>query len=214
MPGGIPWYTFPRVDNIGSPDPFGGFPKPDSNIQVPPNYPITALLSGTVSGINSPSGVTPPFGAVITIKLDHALNSLATHTAYLHLASIAPGLKVGSHVNVNDLIGYSGGVNAAGSQKAPVGFALYGGDYYGYGSAWGQETTANLLGPLNPVPLLDQVAQNGVNSIQSTIGNLVSNLISSLGASDAASVQEAMLRGGFIMGGAILVIIGLVVLVK
>src|SRR5713101_5499443 len=208
MPGGIPWYTFPRVDNIGSPDPFGGFPKPDSNIQTPDNYPITALLSGVVSGINSPSGTIPTFGAVVTIKLDHALNSLATHTVYLHLASVAPGLHIGSHVNAGDLIGQSGGSAAAGSQKAPVGFALYSGDYYGYGSAWGNMTKANLLGPLNPVSLLNQIAQNGINSIQSTVGNLLSGL----GVLNPASVQKGVLRGGLVVVGAVLVIVGLVVL--
>src|SRR4051794_30602915 len=32
--GPTPWYTFPRIDNLGGVEPFGGFPKPDSNIQI------------------------------------------------------------------------------------------------------------------------------------------------------------------------------------
>lgn len=157
---GAPWYTYPRIDQYGTPDPFGGFPKPDSNIQVPDNYPITALLGGTVTGINSPSGSIPAWGAVVTIKLDSPLNPIATHTAYLHLASIAPGLAVGSHVSAGDLIGYSGGKSAAGSQKVPLGFALYHGPFYGFGPEWSQYLGSPSL---NMTALLTAAAKGTLN---------------------------------------------------
>lgn len=154
------WYEYPRIDAYGSPDPFGGFPKPDSNIQVPDGYAITALLPGTVTGINAPDGSMPAWGAVVTIKLDTPINSIATHTAYLHLASIAPGITKGAHVAAGDLVGYSGGSRAAGTQKVPVGFALYAGDYYGYGPEW-----SKYLGnaALNMTSLLDQAAAGKLN---------------------------------------------------
>ena len=158
-----PWYTFPRIDNLGGVEPFGGFPKPDSNIQIPANYPVTALLPGTVTALD---GGEVAWGAVVTIKLDTPLNSLATHTAYLHLARST--VSVGQHVNVNDLIGYNGYGAAAGSQKVPLGFALYNGDHYGQGAAWSLMTTANLQGPLSPVSLLDSAATNGPPSIPVT----------------------------------------------
>ncbi len=145
------WYTFPRIDNIGGIEPFGGFPKPDSNIQIPANYPVTALLSGKVTALDS--GLVA-WGAVVTIRLDNQLNTLATHTAYLHLAKTT--VNVGQHVNAGDLIGYNGGSAAAGSQKVPLGFALYPGDHYGFGNEWGLMTKSNLLGQLNPVPILNQ----------------------------------------------------------
>jgi hypothetical protein len=155
------WWNFPRVDNYGSPDPYGGFPKPDSNILVPDNYPILNLLPGTITGIGSPSGQTPAWGQVITLKLDKPLNGLATHEAYLHLAGLAPGLKIGMHVDSGSLIGYNGGNNAAGSQKVPLGFALTPVDYYGYGSQW-----VNTVGnpQLNPVSLLDAAKTGNLSS--------------------------------------------------
>lgn len=164
-----PWWTFPRIDNYGAPDPFGGFPKPDSNIQLPDGYPVTALLSGTVSGINSPTGAVPDWGAVVTIKLDNAINPIATHSAYLHLAGVAPGVALGSHINVGDLIGYSGGSLAAGTQKVPLGFALYNGDYYGFGPTWAQ-----FLGSpaLNMTPLLNAASGGQLGAIQQ--GNFAS----------------------------------------
>lgn len=155
------WWNYPRVDNYGSPDPFGGFPKPDSNILVPDNYPVLNLLPGVVTGINSPSGQVPAWGTAITIKLDSPINSLATHEAYIHLAGLAPNIKVGTHLNMGDLIGYNGGNNATGSQKVPLGFALTPVDVYGYGAQW-QQTVGNAK--LNPVPLLDSAKSGNLSS--------------------------------------------------
>jgi len=84
-----PWYEYPRIDDYGSPDPDGPFPKPDSNILVPDGVPITALASGVVSGINAPDGSHPAFGQVVTVKLDTPLNPIADHMAYLHLNQIS-----------------------------------------------------------------------------------------------------------------------------
>lgn len=158
--GGAPWYMYPRVDNIGSPDPFGGFAKPDSNIQLPAGYPVTALLAGTVTSVDSSS----PWGCAVTVKLDSPINSLATHTAYLHMGGI--NVTQGQHVNVGDLVGTNGGSNACGTQKVPLGFALYSGDAYGYGNAW-NTLMANVKGALNPVPVLNTaVADSGATVTQ------------------------------------------------
>lgn len=168
------WWTFPRIDNYGQPDPFGG-PKPDSNIQVPAGYPIQALLAGTVSCINSPGGAVPAWGAAITINLDTPVNSIATHTAYIHLASIAPGIQVGSHVNSGDLLGYNGSSQAAGMQKAPLGFALCNSDCYGYGPTWNQ-----YLGnpQLDPTALLNSAKKNSGfwGNVPTTVTNMVNLL--------------------------------------
>lgn len=153
-----PWYDYSFTSDIGTPDPYGGFPKPDLNFQVPENTPITALYGGVVSGIDTAgSSAVPPYGHVVTVRLHQPLNGLATHTAYLHLSKIAPGITVGSQVRTGDIIGYggSGSSTPPGTQPASVGFALYSGDYYGQGSAWLNETSANLAGALNPVPIID-----------------------------------------------------------
>lgn len=174
------WWTFPRIDNLGQPDPFGGFPKPDSNIQLPDNYHIETILAGTVSSINGPGGKIDPWGASVTILLDQPLNSLADHIAYIHLSTVT--VRVGQHVNVGDRIGYNGGNFAAGSQKVPLGVALYHGSSYGH-DGWQYMTAANLTGngKLNIVPLLDAAASGSLasftpnfsqgNTAFSTVGN-------------------------------------------
>lgn len=143
-----PWYSFNRIDNFGSIDPQGNYYKPDSNILTPPGYPITALMSGTVTSVQRTSwGQT-----VVTVKLDNALNNLATHTFYEHMhdATVTPG----QHLNAGDPIGHA---NYTG-EGANLGFGLYSGDVYGSGGDW--NTLQNDLKPggaglLNPVPILN-----------------------------------------------------------
>lgn len=159
--GKAPWWTFPRVDNMGTPDAYGGFPKPDSNIQVPTDYPIIALLPGVVSGTN----VTDGWGASITIKLDKALNVLADHTSYIHLRADLQ-VRVGQHVTPGQLIAYNGSAHAAGNQKVPLGFALYHGSSYGH-DGFQYMTYTNVTGLLNPVPLLNS-ARAGTLTIDLT----------------------------------------------
>jgi hypothetical protein len=157
-----PWWTFPRIDELGSyPDPAGPYYKPDSNIQLPSNYPIVALLSGTVTSVqnNVPWGQT-----VVTIKLDTPLNSEATHTFYEHMSSAT--VTLGQHVNSGDLIGYNN------NGSPPLGFGLYNGDVYGSGSAWAQlqaDIAPGGPGLLNPVPLLNAAAKAG-SDVSSLVG--------------------------------------------
>lgn len=162
MSSQAPWYTFPRIDNFGTIDPAGPYWKPDSNIQLPGNYPVTALLPGTVTSIQTTS-----WGQhVVTIKLDSALNSLATHTFYEHLSSSAPGLAIGQHVTAGQLIGYN---NPSGA--VPLGFGLYSGDVYGSGSAWTtlqQDLAPGGAGLLNPTSLLN----NGSTLLSTNVGSL------------------------------------------
>lgn len=122
-------------------------------------------MPGTVTALD---GGEVQWGAVVTIRLDTPLNSMATHTVYLHLARST--VKVGQHVNTGDLIAYNGYASAAGYQKVPLGFALYNGDHYGFGSAWGLMTKTNLNGLLNPVPVLNS-AKNGTIPVSSTSVN-------------------------------------------
>lgn len=142
-----PWYTFSWLENFGTIDPQGNYWKPDVNVQAPGGYPITALFPGTVTSVQQTS-----WGQnVVTVKLDQALNYLATHTFYEHLSS--SNVQVGQHVNTGSLIGYN---NASG--QVPVGFGFYSGDIYGSGSAW--QTLQRDLAPggqglLNPGKLLN-----------------------------------------------------------
>lgn len=146
MATGQPWYTFSWLENFGTIDPQGNYWKPDVNVQAPGSYPITAILPGTVTSVQQTS-----WGQnVVTVKLDSALNYLATHTFYEHMSSA--NVQVGQHVSTGSLIGYN---NASG--QVPIGFGFYSGDVYGSGSAW--QTLQNDLAPggaglLNPGKLL------------------------------------------------------------
>jgi hypothetical protein len=181
-----PWYQYPFDDPAGEREPFGGYPKPDSNVQCPPGTPITALLPGTVSGINSPDGSVPAWGACVTIRLDTPVNTIATHTAYLHLMPLPGNIRIGLHVNAGQLIGWNGGPGAVGAQKVPVGFALYNGDIYGYGPTWSQNLGSPLL---NPVGVLQAASSGHLNiPLSSNVGSG-----SSSGATSAAqSVTEKL----------------------
>jgi hypothetical protein len=150
-----PWWTFPRIDDFGTIDPAGPYWKPDSNIQIPPYYPVVNLLPGTVTS----EQITPWGQHVVTVKLDSPINNLATHEFYEHMSS--DDVQVGEHLAQGDLVGY----NNAGAP--PLGYGFYSGDVYGSGSAW--TVLQNDLAPggaglLNPTSLLNQYAQswNGV----------------------------------------------------
>jgi hypothetical protein len=181
------WWHANNINNWGQyPDPQGNYPKPDINFILPANTPLPAILPGTVSGINSPSGQIPSYGAVVTVKLDTPINDIATHYAYLHLTRVQDGLRVGQHVNIGDNLGYAGGNITAGSAPAAMGFALYPGDYYGFGSYWTQyiQTKNNVPDQrLNPTALInditggkttDYLSNNGPASVG---GNGLSGLI-------------------------------------
>jgi len=142
-----PWWTYNRIDNFGTIDPQGNYWKPDSNIQIPGSYPVTALLPGTVTGVQ----VTSWGQTIVTLKLDTPLNNLATHSFYEHMGSAT--VAVGQHVNQGDLLGYN---NPSG--LAPLGFGLYPGDVYGSGPGWNQlqsDLQPGGAGLLNPTNLLD-----------------------------------------------------------
>lgn len=168
---GAPWYTYPRIDNFGQIDPEGNYYKPDTNVITPPGYPITALLSGTVTDVE----YTNYGQTMVTIRLDNALNSLATHTFYEHMHNAT--VAVGQKVNAGDLIGYA---NYSG-EGANLGFGLYPGDIYGSGPGWAQlqnDLAPGGQGLLNPVHILEEAktgqpitAQGGYQTLAYGMGN-------------------------------------------
>ena len=211
----IPWYSYSRIDNYAVfPDPDGSFPKPDSNIQVPAGQAITALASGVVSGINAPDGSNPNFGQVVTVKLDNALNPVATHMAYLHLNGIPGNLAIGQRVNAGDVVGYAG----ANPQNAATGFALYNGDYYGFGPSW---LTYVGSPSLNPVPFLNSLSGAGGTSqlaggtigATSLTGDVASSILDPYIAPIEQNITGSITAGMFLIIGLVAVIGGLVLLI-
>lgn len=126
------WWEQPFANDFGGAEPYGNFPKPDLNIQVPQGMPVANVTPGTVTNVDT----TSPWGYTVTIKLDNPPNALATHAAYLHMGAV--NVSQGQHVGLYDQLGYAGPPNVAGFQNAPLGFAFYPGDKYGYGAEWNQ----------------------------------------------------------------------------
>lgn len=193
------WWNAPQINNWGQyPDTQGNFPKPDINFILEPRTPIAAILPGVVTGVNQPPNKNLPFpayGAVVTVKMDQPLNSLATHYALLHLQVVT--VQVGQRVRIGDVLGYGGGNQTQGSAPAAVGFALYPGDYYGYGQEWTRyiQTANHVANPLlNPTSLINDITSGNVTSYLNNNGTAggfnLSSLFSGNGASTGASTVQ------------------------
>jgi Peptidase family M23/LGFP repeat len=97
------WYEYGYGLLFGQGDAgIGGEHGTDFN--TPLFTPITALLPGTISGIQT--GVN--YGLTVTWKLDTPHNGVP-YMYNIHLAAIAPGIQKGRHINEGTVIGYSGG---------------------------------------------------------------------------------------------------------
>lgn len=179
------WWVYPRIDNFGTVDPQGPFWKPDSNIQLPPNYPIVAPTAGVVTDVQ----ITPWGQSVVTVKFDTPINSLATHYFFEHMSSAV--VTKGQKLSVGDLVGYNNLL------PPPLGFGFYSGDQFGSGPEW-NVLQADLAphGPnqLNPVAYLDALA-SGTQLPLTTNASQSSNPVSGLlaGASITVLVGAAAL---------------------
>jgi hypothetical protein len=101
-----PWYMFPTVVPFGDTNFDVGLGGPhDTDVQPPPNYPITALLPGTSVDLSA-----PPWGKQVGIALDAPVNGVP-YCAYLHLSAINPALSLQKHSNAGELVGWVGGGN-------------------------------------------------------------------------------------------------------
>lgn len=157
------WYQYQFDSGFGTyPDPLPGanYPKPDANFYgIPSGTPITALASGTVTGVRrQPWG---PEAWSITVKLDHPINSVATHTAYNYVSS--PKVNTGQYVNFGDTLALAGNPYNIGTA-----FALVDTDVYGTGSK-NEPFSGTYVNPaLNPVPFLKQI-----NGSENASGNVI-----------------------------------------
>ena len=143
---GKAWYEYPIVVPFGAAgfDTNLGGPH-DIDLGCPPNLPITALLSGNVSSIDSPL-----WGMQVGVKLDAPIQGIS-YCSYLHLSGVNPQLRINSVVHPGDLIGWCGGgyndamylgtSNPTGenflndiwnSSRIQAGFALMRGPSYGH----------------------------------------------------------------------------------
>lgn len=146
-----PWYDYPNLSNYGESE--GKSYEHGTDLETPPDTPMTAILPGTVTDVGY-----YPWGGQITWKLDNPSEAHNFGYEYIiHLDAINPAIKVGTHLNAGDFLGYSGGANSPSQLQAgkplPPGYShhldsptystgwheeigLYGGPRFGYGSAW------------------------------------------------------------------------------
>jgi hypothetical protein len=105
---GTPWYDF-GISRGHS----GG--EHGVDLGTPLNTPMTAVFSGVITDISgfpsSGRGTSPTgWGGQVTWKLDNPQPAHGAPYEYvIHLNAINPNLKVGSHLNSGDLVGWTGG---------------------------------------------------------------------------------------------------------
>lgn len=144
-----PWYTYFYDKDFGTyPDPVGPYAKPDANVRVPTGTPITAIASGTVTGVRrQPWG---PLAYSITVRMDAPWNNVARYTAYNYVSS--PQVHIGQHVNFGTPLAIAG--NPYGIWTA---FALSDSPVYGTGTKNSPFAGRYINPALNPVPFLQAV---------------------------------------------------------
>ncbi len=154
-----------------------------ADFRTPLFTPITALLPGTISGIQLGCG----YCQAVTWELDTPHNGVP-YMYNIHLAAIAPGIQKGRHIDAGTVIGYSGGATddtfasdlakthfslppglsnhrdsseESGGAHVEVGFTYY----EDYGSAPPEVWSPGYLDrhpELNPVPFLDNIRIHGI----------------------------------------------------
>ena len=161
-----PWFMYPIVVPFGDPNfdsALGG--AHDLDIGAPANYPVTALLPGTISDVSSPA-----WGRQVGVHLDGPFNNVP-YMGYLHLSAVAPHIVPGYHVSVGEVLGWVGGANDPSqyngtsnptgqnflnppfqSSRIQVGVALMRGPSYGFA---GWENFPPVDWALDPTPIIE-----------------------------------------------------------
>lgn len=99
---GTPWYRYGVYSDADY-----GSPYHNTDVGTPPETPLTAPLSGTVTDIGYFD-----WGGQVTVKVDDPKQNAGYKDYFLiHLDAINPYLQTGQHVNAGDFLGYSGGEN-------------------------------------------------------------------------------------------------------
>jgi hypothetical protein len=209
------WYEYDYGLLFGQGDTgIGGEHGTDFN--TPLFTPITALLPGTISGMQN----DVDYGLTVTWKLDTPHNGVPYMYA-IHLAALAPGIQIGTHINVGTVLGYSGGAtpeSLAGDlantpYQLPAGLSNYldgpqssGGAHvevgFTYNSNYGTGPGFNAgflqqHPELNPKEFLDMIRERGITTVldfQSTQGYF----------SDLGNNVWKCTKTGFVVGQGIL----------
>ena len=177
------WYEYDYGLTFGEGDvSIGGEHGADFN--TPLFTPITALLPGIITGIQS----NVDYGLTLTWQLDTPHNGVP-HMYHLHLAAFAPGIQIGKHLNAGAVIGYSGGAtpaslagdladtpytlpaglknyldgpNSSEGAHVEVGFT-YNSNYGEGGGFFGGYLQQHP--ELNPMQFLDQIRERGIGTV-------------------------------------------------
>lgn len=146
-----PWYDYQNLSNYGEIERKSY--EHGTDLETPPDTPMTAILPGTVTDVGY-----YPWGGQVTWKLDNPSEAHNFGYEYIiHLDAINPAIRVGTHLNSGDFLGFSGGANSQAQLQAgkplPPGYShhltdpaystgwheeigLYAGPQFGYGPEW------------------------------------------------------------------------------
>lgn len=190
------------------PDREGKFPNPDVNFSAPKGTAFTAPVSGTITGIDT----TSAWGPVITVQMDSAYNSVATHFAFLHLTSIPSNLSVGEHVAAGTILGYGGG--GLSNSGALPGFALTASNQYGYGNGWSDNVIGTWINPLlNPNNFLNSLRSGTLeNSYQQSGGGSSGKGIFSLLGQNFGPTSGQLQQFMLVVFAGLLILIGIAII--
>lgn len=158
-----PWYMYPDDSGAGQygsyPDPMGNYAKPDDNVCVPRDVPITSIVSGYVTDVSWGK----PWSGSVTVRLDNPPNNFALYAAYNFLTRVA--VTPGQKVNVGTFIGYPG-------QNVCLAFGLTN------ASPWGAGYFGRVADPrLDPRPFINNARAGKYNTgTGSGFGGIFQNL--------------------------------------
>lgn len=128
---GRPWYQFTNLHN------YGVGPEHGTDLETPPDTPMTAILAGTVTDVGY-----YPWGGQITWQLDNPSAAHGVPYEYIiHLDAINPQIKKGSHLDAGTFLGYSGGElpgQVGNAPQLPVGYSHHATDPQ-YSTGWHEE---------------------------------------------------------------------------
>jgi hypothetical protein len=141
------------------PDPMGNYAKPDDNVCVPRDVPITSIVSGYVTDVSWGK----PWSGSVTVQLDNPPNDFAKYAAYNFLtrATVTPGQRI----NVGTMIGYPG-------QNVCLAFGL------SNATPWGAGYFGRVADPrLDPRPFINNARAGKFNTgSPSGLGGVFQNL--------------------------------------
>lgn len=160
------WYQYTDWNNFAQP--WGGNPINGDDIAMPQGTPITAPFSGTVTNQYQDDS-----GGTTIVRADNSsqLGGIAYYY-FCHFDTFNQSLHPGSHVNIGDMLGTSGGQNSGGTMNASPKWSTGPHIMFGLSTQNAIPVGWNAVTPnLNPHNLYMQIMQTGIMGGSNTFGS-------------------------------------------